>query len=102
VAPVPTWGLPPGAERVAATALATLPLLFSGAAFSAELLRRGHASTLLSWNLMGAMVGGLLEYNSLFLGVSRLGILALVLYAAAFVFRRRDGLPVAKALLDTP
>jgi hypothetical protein len=84
VFPVRSWGLPATAERVAATALATLPLLFSGTAFSTELLRRGQASSLLSWNLMGAMLGGLLEYNSLFLGLQKLGIVALLLYAAAF------------------
>jgi hypothetical protein len=79
------WGISRPAERILATALATLPLLFSGAAFSAELARARDSTAILASNLLGAMVGGLLEYNVLYLGVRRLGVMALALYAVAFI-----------------
>ena len=80
-----TWGLSGPVEALVATALATLPLLFAGAAFSRELARVGAATPVLASNLLGAILGGLLEYNVLFVGVRALGLLALALYAVAFV-----------------
>jgi SAM-dependent methyltransferase len=80
-----SWGLGPTLEPIAATALATLPLLFAGAAFSRELAREGTAAQVLASNLLGAILGGLLEYNVLYVGVRSLGLLALALYGLAFV-----------------
>lgn len=44
-------------------------------------------------NLLGAMTGGLLEYNSMYLGFRALYLVAIGLYAAAFVW----DLPVLRA-----
>lgn len=41
-------------------------------------------------NLIGAMVGGVLEYTALVLGYRNLLILALLLYSAAFLSGRRS------------
>ncbi len=79
------WRLPAGAEPLVATAFATLPLLFAGSAFSSELAREGAATPVLASNLLGAILGGLLEYNVLYFGVRMLGLLALGLYGVAFV-----------------
>ncbi len=79
------WQLPGAAEPLVATALATLPLLFAGAAFSRELAAEGAATPVLASNLLGAILGGLLEYNVLYVGVRALGLIALGLYGVAFV-----------------
>lgn len=78
------WQLPRSLEQVAATVIAVAPLLFAGAAFSRELADAGTASEVLASNLQGAVVGGLIEYNVLYLGVSGLTPLALGLYGLAF------------------
>ena len=68
------------------TGILTLPLFFSGFAFSTELDRAPSVSVALSSNLLGAMVGGLVEYNSLYFGFRSLYYGAAVMYALAYVF----------------
>jgi len=75
--------LPPGLGRALRTADLTLPLLFAGVAFSTELRTRAAISAALSANLLGAMLGGFLEYNSMVLGFGALWGLALAAYALA-------------------
>jgi spermidine synthase len=62
----------------------TLPLLFAGLIFSSELARGGEVGGALSANLFGAMLGGFLEYNSMYWGYSSLYPLGMGLYAMAF------------------
>ena len=65
--------------------LLTLPLLFSGLAFSKELSKLKSASqAYLSVNILGAMLGGFLEYNSMYFGFSSLYFLGGFLYLLAF------------------
>ena len=64
----------------------SLPILFSGLAFSNELKRINSVPKALSSNILGAMFGGFLEYNSMYFGLSSLFILAGILYLLAFVF----------------
>ncbi len=66
-------------------AVLTMPILFSGAIFSALLDKHKDISSAMAVNLMGAMLGGLLEYNSMYFGYRTLYIFALVIYALAFV-----------------
>lgn len=77
-------GLPGWAEKLAAAGLLTLPLFFSGLAFSGELGRSSNVPAALSCNLLGAMLGGFAEYNSMYFGFRGLSVLALVFYALAF------------------
>ncbi|NIM48792.1 MAG: hypothetical protein GTO22_05960, partial [Gemmatimonadales bacterium] len=77
---VPAW-----VARVFLTAVLTLPLFFSGFAFSTELKRSRSVAVALSSNLFGAMLGGFLEYNSMYFGFRSLYVLALVMYVLAFV-----------------
>ncbi|MDC3082541.1 hypothetical protein OA333_03265, partial [Candidatus Pelagibacter sp.] len=63
----------------------TLPLLFSGLAFSKEISRLNSASQALSANILGAMLGGFLEYNSMYFGLTFLYYLAGFLYFLAFI-----------------
>ncbi len=82
-------GLPPLAAQALAAALVTLPVLFSGFIFSAELRRAADLPGALASNLVGAMAGGLIEYNSMYFGFNLLGAGALALYAAAWITSRR-------------
>jgi hypothetical protein len=83
--------LPEWLGRVAGTALLTLPLFFSGIAFSTELKRSASVAGALSANLLGSMLGGFLEYNSMYFGIRSLYLIALLMYglAAIFALRRR-------------
>jgi len=65
--------------------LLSLPLLFSGIVFSTLLAARSHISGIMAMNLLGAIVGGLLEYNSMYLGFQALYLMAMACYALAFV-----------------
>lgn len=65
-------------------AVLTLPLFFSGMAFSAELKKAGVAVALYS-NLLGAMLGGFLEYNSMYFGFRSLYVIAFVMYLIAYL-----------------
>jgi len=60
--------------------LLTLPLFFSGIAFSTELSRHVQIPSALSSNLMGAMLGGFLEYNAMYFGYKSLYLLAIGMY----------------------
>src|SRR5260370_9823956 len=63
----------------------TCPLFFSGIVFSTLLSAESRISSVMSMNLMGAMCGGILEYNSMYFGFHFLYLLAIGLYAAAFL-----------------
>jgi len=76
--------LSPGLSQVVLTAILTLPLLFSGFAFSTELRRSPSVAVALSSNLLGAMLGGFLEYNSMYFGFRSLYFLAGAMYLLAF------------------
>ena len=71
--------------QVIMTTTLTLPLLFSGFAFSVELEKSGSVAEALSSNLLGAMLGGFLEYNSMYFGFRALYFIALAMYVFAFL-----------------
>ena len=70
--------------------LLTSPMLFSGIVFSALLKNADDLPSALAYNLMGAMLGGLLEYNSMQFGFAFLYLLAFALYAAAAVTTQKN------------
>ena len=63
----------------------TFPVFFSGLAFSKELLSYGSTANALSCNILGAIVGGLLEYNSMYFGFKFLYLLAILFYFFAYL-----------------
>lgn len=71
--------------RIGLAIVLTIPMFFSGILFSTWLRSRGAISGMMAMNLLGAMCGGLLEYNSMFFGFQFLYILAAGLYVAAIV-----------------
>lgn len=89
-----------GTERLVMTLAMTLPLFFSGMAFSQEVERLPSVSVALSSNLLGAMLGGFLEYNALYFGYKSLFWFAFVLYLLAFVFALKK--PSSPAQIEEP
>jgi len=72
--------------RLETALVLTSPILFSGIVFSTLLGSRGQIAGVMAVNLLGAMGGGLLEYNSMYFGFRALYLLAIVLYSAALVW----------------
>ena len=66
--------------RIAAIAVLTSPIFFSGLMFSSLLNRSGQVSGVMAANLLGATLGGFLEYNSMYFGFGSLYIFAMILY----------------------
>jgi hypothetical protein len=73
------------AGRLGTAVILTCPLFFSGIVFSVLLSAVPRISSAMSMNLLGAMCGGILEYNSMYFGFRFLYILAIILYASAFL-----------------
>jgi len=79
-------GLPSGwLGRIGLAIVLTIPMFFSGILFSTWLRSRGAISGVMAVNLLGAMCGGLLEYNSMYFGFQFLYILAAGLYILAIL-----------------
>jgi hypothetical protein len=73
-------------QKLLSVVILTIPLLFSGMVFSTELARSDvDVSQALGYNILGALFGGLLEYNSMYFGFSFLFLLAAGMYLAAMV-----------------
>ena len=66
----------------------TLPLFFSGIVFSSELKKSSSVGVALYSNLLGSMLGGFLEYNSMYFGFRSLYLFAIVMYVLALVSRQ--------------
>jgi spermidine synthase len=83
-----------GLDPYAKTIIITLPMFFAGLAFSSLLSGAKEFSKLMGANLIGAMIGGLLEYNAMYFGYNALNIFAAVLYGGALLFiwwdKKRD------------
>jgi hypothetical protein len=80
---------PTPAGKLAAVALLSLPIFFSGILFARFLDTGVGIGGAMALNLLGAMVGGLLEYNAMYFGFRFLYSLAAALYACAFLLAGR-------------
>lgn len=81
-----------GFSKIMATLLLTLPIFFSGFAFSNEIKASKSVTIALAANLLGAMFGGFLEYNSMYFGYNALYILAIIIYLLAYLTSKRGKL----------
>jgi spermidine synthase len=92
--------------RVAAVTLLTMPMFFSGIVFSTLLSARAAIGRVMAANLVGAMCGGLLEYNSMYFGFRFLYVLAMAFYAVAFLVwlasRRAPAVASAPSAIPDP
>jgi spermidine synthase len=70
--------------RLETAIVLTCPLFFSGIVFSTLLSSKGQVSGLMATNLLGAICGGLLEYNSMYFGFRSLYVVAMGCYLLAF------------------
>ena len=84
-------GLPVVPRFLAASALAFAPVYLANLVFAQRFSGVESAGTAFAANLLGAMVGGTLEYLSLITGYQFLLIVAGVLYGLAFITGRRRG-----------
>ena len=92
-----TWSVGAGAfsgfdvttRGIVGSLLFALPIGFAGI-IVATLLKRSSAPALaLAANLMGAVLGGILEYSSMFLGLTFVGILSSICYVGAYLALRK-------------
>ena len=72
-----------------APALAFLPIFCANIVFAKRFADTADATTAFGANLLGAMVGGCLEYTALIVGYPALLVLAGALYLAAFALLPR-------------
>jgi hypothetical protein len=89
---VPSWwllSLPIGPRALAAITIAFLPIFAANVIFAKRFAETVDPTIAFAANLLGAMVGGCLEYLALLFGYHALLILAAVLYVGAFLIRPR-------------
>jgi NADH:ubiquinone oxidoreductase subunit H len=70
--------------------LFALPIGFAGIIVATLLARSGAPAMALGSNLLGAVLGGILEYSSMFFGLKFVAILALLCYVGAYVSLRES------------
>jgi hypothetical protein len=78
--------------------LNALPVAFAGVVVSTLLARSANMAAALGANLLGAVVGGCLEYLSMYAGLRALALLALALYLGALALHLRSSRAAASAL----
>ncbi len=93
--------LPFASRLMAAIALAFAPIFFANLIFSDRLAAAEDPTSAFGANLLGALVGGALEYAALVTGYQALLIVVAVIYALAFVAMRRLGPSPAPAWQET-
>ena len=81
-----TWYL----RVIAAWIIITLPIFFAALIFAKAFAVVDNPSKALAANLFGSLVGGLLEYLDMWMGLRWLNIIALVLYALSVIFLLRQ------------
>ena len=93
----PEWllGLPFASRLVAATLIAFLPIYLANVAFAKRFADSADSQSAFAINLLGAIVGGCLEYAALFTGYNNLLLVTGLLYLVAFLLIPRGAVRVA-------
>ncbi len=88
----------------ASTAVAFAPVFIANLIFAERFKDVGSSVVAFGANLLGAMVGGLLEYGALVVGYRALLLVVAGLYGLAFVFRPRGEtrVPVVEVAIEPP
>jgi len=93
----------PVARFLLASALMFTPVFLANLIFSVLFRDRLDAELYFGWNLLGATIGGVLEYVSIATGYQALGAVVIALYAAALLCARKGLLaPAGKARAAKP
>jgi hypothetical protein len=95
---VAAWAVPqasllslsPPLRFVGASAVAFTPIFLANLVFAQRFKQVGSSTVAFAANLLGAMVGGVLEYLALLAGYRFLLVLVAVLYGLAFLFGRAN------------
>ncbi len=81
--------LDPGLRLLAAVSLAFFPIFVANLVFAERFRDTERSTAAFGANLLGAMVGGMLEYASLLTGYRSLLLIVALFYGAAFLLRPR-------------
>ena len=81
--------MPDALRVVSAVALWFTPILIANLVFAQRFANVDESNVAFGANLLGAVVGGVLEYTALVTGYTALAVVVALLYGAAFVFGRR-------------
>jgi hypothetical protein len=92
-----TLGLGYGLTVFVAALQVGLPMLLSGVVFARSFQQAEDPGAALGANLMGAVLGALLEYSSLIFGLRLLYVDALIFYLISFVIIARPGVRSTRA-----
>ncbi len=86
----------------AAAALAFAPVFFANLVFAQRFRDVGSSAVAFATNLLGAMVGGVLEYSSLLLGYKNLLVVVALIYGCAYLFggKRLASNPIDRAPVE--
>jgi hypothetical protein len=76
---------------ILSSTLAALPLLFAAVVFGASFARAPDPRHVLSSNLLGALVGGLIECVSFVTGLRMIALFAVAFYGLSWWSWRRTG-----------
>ena len=104
------WAVPPGSllslsplpRFVVAVIIAFAPIFLANMVFAQRFRATGDSATAFGANLLGAMIGGILEYTSLIIGYRWLLVLVALLYGLAFITGRRHLRLAVPAAVRTP
>ena len=104
------WAVPPSAllalspvpRFVVAVIIAFAPIFLANMVFAQRFRGTADATTAFGANLLGAMIGGILEYLSLIIGYRWLLVLVALLYGLAFVTGRRHLRAAGPAIARVP
>jgi hypothetical protein len=94
VPPTFLLALPPGVRLVGASAVAFGPVFVANLAFAQRFRDTADSVKAFAANLLGAIVGGCLEYSALVIGYRDLLLVAGFLYVLAFALYKRRSLAV--------
>jgi hypothetical protein len=89
VRPDQLLGIPPVLRFIAATAVTFTPVLLGNLIFAERFRAVAASTTAFGVNLLGAILGGAIEYSSVVLGYRGLVLIVAALYSVAFVLSPR-------------
>lgn len=94
--------LPSWARFAAATGLAFAPIFLANVIFAQRFKGVGASGIAFGANLLGAMLGGVVEYAALMIGYRSLLLVAAAVYALAFLFTPREPRDEPEGAIDRP
>ncbi|MBA3363966.1 MAG: hypothetical protein H0T07_06140 [Actinobacteria bacterium] len=91
IPPEQLLALSPGPRFAAAVALAFTPIFIANLVFAQRFRETSMTTVAFGANLLGAMLGGVVEYAAIAIGYQALLVLVAASYALAFALERRLG-----------